>query len=293
MVKKSTPFQPCHALMYAVEAISKDAKGCATCWCLFCVHEGRDDVGLGQNYHFLGCRIIRGRPSKKLWMIQDGFIKSLVSRFHLEDAASIETPMDPHQVLEKAHEDYAEDKNLREQYQSLIGSLLWPSIITRLDISFAVTMLSRFLGNPTQEHLSAAKRVLRYLKGSQNTGLLIDGSKTPTLGRRRKRTGNIKMFTAPFFPHKYREIAFGSSHETFRPKGLARSWTTAKLGLTLLKLSSDLRLTAWPCLPPFGFTTFSTSHSLSRTMRTTFRNAPHLSFCRSQPRRRVRSQPDT
>ena len=112
-------------------------------------------------------------------MIQDGFIKSLVSRFHL-DAASIEAPMDPHQVLEKGHEDHAADKNLREQYQSLIGSLPWPSITTRLDISFAVTMLPRFPGNPTQEHLSAAKRVLGYLKGSQNTGLLIDGCKTPT-----------------------------------------------------------------------------------------------------------------
>jgi hypothetical protein len=46
---KPTPFQPGHALEYAVEVMSRDAKGSATCWCLFCVHEGRDEVEIGQN----------------------------------------------------------------------------------------------------------------------------------------------------------------------------------------------------------------------------------------------------
>jgi len=46
---KPTPFQPSHALEYAVEVVSREAKGSATCWCLFCVHEGRDEVEIGQN----------------------------------------------------------------------------------------------------------------------------------------------------------------------------------------------------------------------------------------------------
>ncbi len=46
---KPTPFQPGHALEYAVEVVSREAKGSATCWCLFCVHEGRDEVEIGQN----------------------------------------------------------------------------------------------------------------------------------------------------------------------------------------------------------------------------------------------------
>ncbi|KAH8963535.1 hypothetical protein BDL97_04G017200 [Sphagnum fallax] len=48
---KPTPFQPGHALEYAVEVVSRDAKGSATCWCLFYVHEGRDEVEIGQNGH--------------------------------------------------------------------------------------------------------------------------------------------------------------------------------------------------------------------------------------------------
>ncbi|KAH8952971.1 hypothetical protein BDL97_09G113300 [Sphagnum fallax] len=46
---KPTPFQPGHALEYAVEVVSRDAKGSATCWCLFCVHEGRVEVEISQN----------------------------------------------------------------------------------------------------------------------------------------------------------------------------------------------------------------------------------------------------
>ena len=40
---------PAHALEYAVEVTSRDARGSATASCLFCVYEGRDDVKVGQN----------------------------------------------------------------------------------------------------------------------------------------------------------------------------------------------------------------------------------------------------
>jgi hypothetical protein len=36
-------------LEYAVEVMSHDAKGSATCWCLFCMHEGYDKVEISQN----------------------------------------------------------------------------------------------------------------------------------------------------------------------------------------------------------------------------------------------------
>lgn len=43
--------------------------------------------------------------------------------------------------------------------------------MTRPDISFSVQHLSQFLQSPAQSHLSAAFHVLRYLKGTINTGL--------------------------------------------------------------------------------------------------------------------------
>jgi hypothetical protein len=44
---KSTPFHTKHALKFNLEVVSKDAKGDVTVRCLFCVHEGRDNVEVG------------------------------------------------------------------------------------------------------------------------------------------------------------------------------------------------------------------------------------------------------
>jgi len=50
-------------------------------------------------------------------------------------------------------------------YRSLVGSLLYLTA-THLDIFVVVNYLSRFMQDPSQIHFVAAKRVLRYLKGT-------------------------------------------------------------------------------------------------------------------------------
>ena len=45
---------------------------------------------------------------------------------------------------------------------------------TRLDITFAVSYLSRFMAKPISVHMTAAKRVFRYLNGTQNLELAGD-----------------------------------------------------------------------------------------------------------------------
>ena len=47
---------------------------------------------------------------------------------------------------------------------------------TRPDLAFAVSLLSRFASNPSQLHIGAAKRVIRYLKSSRNLGITYHGS---------------------------------------------------------------------------------------------------------------------
>ena len=45
-------------------------------------------------------------------------------------------------------------------YQSIVGSLLYAAITTRPDIAQAVGVVAKFCANPTQSHLTAAKRIL-------------------------------------------------------------------------------------------------------------------------------------
>jgi hypothetical protein len=56
------------------------------------------------------------------------------------------------------------------KYRQLVGSLIYLTT-TRPNISFVVGILSRFMQKPCEGHWSAAKRVLKYLKGTQDFGL--------------------------------------------------------------------------------------------------------------------------
>jgi hypothetical protein len=55
-------------------------------------------------------------------------------------------------------------------YQSMIGSLLYMTA-SRPDVMFSVYMCARFQASPRESHLKATKRILRYLKHTQNIGL--------------------------------------------------------------------------------------------------------------------------
>ncbi len=67
----------------------------------------------------------------------------------------------------------------KEEYQSAVGSLLFLSSATRPDVTFAVNNVAKFLANPTKEHWTAVKRILRYLLGTVNYGSLYTENASP------------------------------------------------------------------------------------------------------------------
>ena len=92
----------------------------------------------------------------------------------MEDAKSIRTPVDTSTKLIKGgNEDTSVDQQL---YQSAVGSLLYLSVATRPDITYAVSNVARFCAKPTNQHWVAVKCIFRYLKGTQQYGLLYSKS---------------------------------------------------------------------------------------------------------------------
>ena len=81
----------------------------------------------------------------------------------MDESKPVGTPADPSQKLLKTSDD--EECVDQQKYQSLVGSLLYLSVCTRPDITFAVSTLAKFSAKPAQRHWTAAKRVLRYLRG--------------------------------------------------------------------------------------------------------------------------------
>ena len=56
-----------------------------------------------------------------------------------------------------------------------MGSLMYASLGTRPDITFAVQHISQFLTAPSNEHWTAVKQVFRYLNGTINLGITYKG----------------------------------------------------------------------------------------------------------------------
>jgi hypothetical protein len=56
----------------------------------------------------------------------------------------------------------------KKTFWEIIGSLMYLSVMTRPDITYAVSTLSQQLENPSITHLEFAQRVIQYLKDTKS-----------------------------------------------------------------------------------------------------------------------------
>ena len=103
--------------------------------------------------------------------MQSHYVKNVLNHFGYSDCTPATTPYDPSVLLRK-NQRIAQDQ-LR--YSQIIGSLMYLASVTRPDISFAMSKLSRFVSNPRDKHYHALERVLRYLKGTMSYGIHYTG----------------------------------------------------------------------------------------------------------------------
>ena len=87
----------------------------------------------------------------------------------MENSKPCKMPMDPNIRLTKTPEEESHDI---PEYGAAIGSLMYASIGTRPDITYAVQSLSQFTNNPSPEHWTAVKQVFRYLNGTRDLGIV-------------------------------------------------------------------------------------------------------------------------
>ena len=114
-------------------------------------------------------KIIQDQKAGKVWIGQPAYAESIL-QISMENAKLVSTPVDTGTKLVKATEEC--DGVDQALYQSAVGSLLYLSIGTRPDITYAVNNVAKFCANPSKEHWTAVKRILRYLKGTTGFGLL-------------------------------------------------------------------------------------------------------------------------
>ena len=68
----------------------------------------------------------------------------------------------------------------RIPYSNIIGSIMYAMICTRPDLAHAVILTSRYMSDPGRVHWQTLKWVMRYLRGTDNYGILYRGDSDPT-----------------------------------------------------------------------------------------------------------------
>ena len=132
----------------------------------------------GPAHFHIGIAIERDRGAHTIALSQVALIDRIILQFGLSDAYPVSTPFEPGLRLSKVDSPKTDDKHAAVTclpYRELIGSLMYLSIGTRPDIVFAVNHLCRFLDCFGRAHWEAAKRVIRYLKGTRDLRLVLGG----------------------------------------------------------------------------------------------------------------------
>ncbi|QRW07704.1 Copia-like polyprotein/retrotransposon [Ceratobasidium sp. AG-Ba] len=136
------------------------------------IAESLEIVDLGEAKMFVGIEIERDRSAGTLKISQRRYINDILARFGMSDCKTCDTPMAESLYLPKLDSPSID----RTLYQQLVGSLMYAMISTRADIAFPTGLLAQYAANPGKEHWDAGKRVLRYLKGTSNLGIVYHRS---------------------------------------------------------------------------------------------------------------------
>ena len=127
---------------------------------------GTDD---GPVTRYVGLDIFR--DDRHIHLSQEPLALELLDCFNMLHCNPCATPMDPGELLLESDRPAVPDPALRRQYQECVGTLQYLATWTRPDLQFCTNELSKHMSNPGIKHWHAAKRVLRYLKGTSSLGL--------------------------------------------------------------------------------------------------------------------------
>lgn len=104
---------------------------------------------------------------------QKQYIKTIINKFNLSDAKSSSTPADANVNLSK---NTSNNEPINFPYREAVGALLFLSSVSRPDIAYAVNVISRYVNNPGPSHVTAVKRIVRYLINSKDMSIVYQGN---------------------------------------------------------------------------------------------------------------------
>jgi len=127
---------------------------------------------------YLGIAVSRCMKEGYVHLHQTKYIEKMLERFKMTDVKPVLTPLEVGARLSKDDQpDWSNttmtdnDVKTIQNYQQLVGSLMYCLAWCHPEIAFAVQQVSKHMANPGPTHVKAAKRILAYLKGVKGRGI--------------------------------------------------------------------------------------------------------------------------
>ena len=99
----------------------------------------------GEVTEYLGCEIIRDREAKTAKIVQAGYSERVLKTFGMWDCHPVNTPLDANNRLSNRDCPEVVDPNVHGRYRSIVGCLLYLVNMTRPDLAFSYSQLSKFV----------------------------------------------------------------------------------------------------------------------------------------------------
>jgi hypothetical protein len=131
---------------------------------------------LGDLHYFLGIEV--NKVNNGIVLTQGKYASDLLRRVGMMDCKPVSTPLSTSEKL-SLYKGTLLGPEDATKYRSIVGTLQYLTL-TRPNISFAINKVCQYLHAPTTDHLTAVKRILRYIKQCVQLGLNIHRS-TSTL----------------------------------------------------------------------------------------------------------------
>lgn len=127
-----------------------------------------DMSDLGKMSYFLGVEVVQN--NERIFINQTKYAKEI--RFGMKEENAVKTPIVPRNRLTKEGSGEYVDASF---YKQMVGSLMY-LIATRPDLMYSVCLVSRYMEKPTTMHQMATKKILIYLKGTVDLGIMYKRS---------------------------------------------------------------------------------------------------------------------
>ena len=125
----------------------------------------------GEVTEYLGCELIRNRKERTGHLVQAGYAERVLRAFDMWNCHPVATPLDANTRLSKLDCPSVVDPQVHRKYRSIVGCISYLVNMTRPDLAFSYSQLSKFLQHPGDTHLAAAYRVLAYVRGTVGQGI--------------------------------------------------------------------------------------------------------------------------